>query len=48
MSGEPRTAAEFQAALKVLIENARWGGVSEAAMAAILAAESETVKSNRL
>lgn len=47
MSGEPRTAADFQAALKALIENARWGGVSNTAMAAILAAESETVKSSR-
>lgn len=45
MSGEPRTAADFQAHLKSLIENALWGGVSAAAIAAILAAESETVKS---
>jgi hypothetical protein len=47
MSGEPRTAADFQAALKALIENARWGGVSEVAMSAILAAEAETVKKSR-
>jgi hypothetical protein len=47
MSGEPRTAADFQAALKALIDNARWGGVTPEAMAAVLAAEAETVKSNR-
>ncbi len=41
------TAAEFQNALKALIRDGRWGGVTPEAMAAILAAEAETVKSKR-
>jgi hypothetical protein len=45
MSGEPHTAADFQAALKALIKDALWGGVSADAIAAVLAAESEIVKS---
>jgi len=41
----PKTASEFQDELKRLINDAMWAGVSAAAVAAILAAESETVKS---